>query len=183
MAGALRQDIFQRNAIESIHEYSGGIPRLINILCDTALVYGFADSLETIGRKVVEDVINAREAGGMFSIDSPRDQSGPITVSTEIEVKEHSDTRLKLMEQRIGTFEILVKDLNRRLDRLSRKKDQRDDMILELFKMLKDSMESRRDALAQLKQSGNIAKTPQPKPNESKKEHRPPFSLRLKRKK
>ena len=74
MAGAVNQDIFQKDAVETIHQYSGGIPRLINILCDTALVYGFADSLEMIGGKVLDDVIKEREAGGMFSADSPNEQ-------------------------------------------------------------------------------------------------------------
>jgi hypothetical protein len=36
---------------------SGGIPRMINILCDTALVYGFARGEKTISAKLVEEVI------------------------------------------------------------------------------------------------------------------------------
>ena len=47
------------------------------------------------------------------------------------------------MEQRISMFEIMVDDMRLKLEKLSRKKDERDGIILELFKMLKDSMESR----------------------------------------
>ena len=46
VAGAKGSDIFSEDAIEAIHKHSRGIPRLINILCDTALVFGYADSLK-----------------------------------------------------------------------------------------------------------------------------------------
>ncbi len=31
-----------------IYKHSGGIPRTINLMCDTAMVYGFADDLTRI---------------------------------------------------------------------------------------------------------------------------------------
>ena len=50
-------DLFMPEAVEKIYAHSGGIPRSINLMCDTALVYGFADSLERIDAAVVEKVI------------------------------------------------------------------------------------------------------------------------------
>jgi type II secretory pathway predicted ATPase ExeA len=41
--------IFTPNALESIHSYSGGIPRIVNVLCDNALLTGYA-----LGRKEVD---------------------------------------------------------------------------------------------------------------------------------
>ncbi len=35
------EEIFSREAVCKIHEFSGGIPRLINVLCDNALFEGF----------------------------------------------------------------------------------------------------------------------------------------------
>jgi hypothetical protein len=32
-------DLFSAEACDAIYRYSGGVPRLINLLCDTALVY------------------------------------------------------------------------------------------------------------------------------------------------
>ncbi len=58
-AGAT-DDIFTPDACRLIHQYSGGIPRLINLLCDTALVYGFADQKKTIDVDLVEEMINER---------------------------------------------------------------------------------------------------------------------------
>ncbi len=176
VAGAENSIIFDEEAIEYIHRYSNGIPRLINVLCDTALVYGFADSLELIGKKVIEDVIKEREAGGMFSVDSEENLSEaiPITHSTETDTPGHIDNRIKLMEQRVGMFEVMVDDLRLKLEKLTRQKDERDGIILELFKMLKDNMEIRVDTLMKLRL---------PKMKKKKKTvQRAPFSLRTKRK-
>jgi general secretion pathway protein A len=52
VAGA-RQDIFDDQALEAIHEISGGVPRLINSVCDGALLQGFYNNLQGIGRQVV----------------------------------------------------------------------------------------------------------------------------------
>lgn len=58
-AGA-KDDIFTPAACRLIHEYSGGVPRLINLLCDTALVYGFADQSKTIDVDLVEEMVRER---------------------------------------------------------------------------------------------------------------------------
>src|SRR5258705_11575520 len=43
-----RGPLFSQQACSEIAAASGGIPRMINILCDTALVYGFASRQKTI---------------------------------------------------------------------------------------------------------------------------------------
>ncbi len=58
-AGATN-DIFTPDACRLIHEYSDGIPRLINLLCDTALVYGFADQCKVIDVDLVEEMVRER---------------------------------------------------------------------------------------------------------------------------
>ena len=55
-AGAERQ-IFEEDTFAEIFQSTGGVPRLINLICDTALVYGFADEQETIGLDVVQKVV------------------------------------------------------------------------------------------------------------------------------
>jgi general secretion pathway protein A len=54
-AGATRP-IFAPEAMEPLHELSGGIPRRINRLCDLALLVGFADESTTISAEQVEAV-------------------------------------------------------------------------------------------------------------------------------
>jgi type II secretory pathway predicted ATPase ExeA len=54
-----------------IAEASGGIPRTINILCDTALVYGFACGVPVITEEIVASVIDNKNRFGVLPISMP----------------------------------------------------------------------------------------------------------------
>jgi general secretion pathway protein A len=54
VAGAT-QPIFEKDAIREIFSFSGGYPRLINIICDHALLTGYASDLKTINKKVIKE--------------------------------------------------------------------------------------------------------------------------------
>lgn len=56
VAGADRVDIFDDDATALIADISQGIPRVINNICDNALLYGFASELRLITRRVIEEV-------------------------------------------------------------------------------------------------------------------------------
>ncbi|MFQ5658898.1 MAG: AAA family ATPase [Gammaproteobacteria bacterium] len=57
LAGQNREKkLFAKNTIPFIHHYSGGIPRLINILCDTAMLSAFVDNKSKITLQMVEEV-------------------------------------------------------------------------------------------------------------------------------
>jgi len=58
MVAGAQHEIFTNGSIPSIWEASRGIPRIINLLCDTALLFGFAEQLSTIGDDLIHDVIN-----------------------------------------------------------------------------------------------------------------------------
>jgi type II secretory pathway predicted ATPase ExeA len=60
------RDIFLPPAARFIGLQAGGIPRLINQLCDTALVYGFAEQTRHIEAKLVYDVVVERLKSGLF---------------------------------------------------------------------------------------------------------------------
>ena len=55
-AGYERQDLFHPEAVQNIAVYSKGIPRLINIICDNALVTAFAASQKTVSATLVKEV-------------------------------------------------------------------------------------------------------------------------------
>ncbi len=59
-------DTFTEMACKAIHRYSGGVPRLINLLCDTSLVYGFADQKHRIDARMATAVAREKQAGGIF---------------------------------------------------------------------------------------------------------------------
>jgi general secretion pathway protein A len=150
VAGAEGIDIFDTGAIADIASYSLGIPRIINILCDTALVYGYADELKVIDKKAIEHVIKAREAGGIFS-GIPQDEKGETSSAPMEDVISGSlGSRLGEIERRIRRIEDVVGGMGQRVDNLVQKKNERDTIVLDLFKMLKKSMESRFNALRQV---------------------------------
>jgi len=54
IAGTQRQ-IFTDKALKKIYAFSRGHPRLINIICDQALLTGYAEDLQTIDHKIVHE--------------------------------------------------------------------------------------------------------------------------------
>ena len=56
IAGSEQPNIFTPGAIDFIFQCSDGIPRLINNLCDNAMLAAYAAGEEIIGRQVVEEV-------------------------------------------------------------------------------------------------------------------------------
>jgi general secretion pathway protein A len=66
--------LFTEMAMGAIQYFSGGIPRLINSICDMALVYGFADETPVIGEELVFRVVSDRQLSGI----APFAQSVPV---------------------------------------------------------------------------------------------------------
>ena len=56
VAGSENEDLFAEDTFDIIHRYSGGVPRLINTLCDTALLCAFADEKHVVGN---DDIMSA----------------------------------------------------------------------------------------------------------------------------
>jgi general secretion pathway protein A len=56
IAGGMADQLFTRDAIIAIHDHSGGIPRTISVICENALVNGFAADMKPVGRDVVLEV-------------------------------------------------------------------------------------------------------------------------------
>lgn len=65
MAGALNgsSPIFDEKAIKEIHKYSGGIPRLINIVCDKALLLGYVLEKRLIDSEIIKRSVIEIEGG------------------------------------------------------------------------------------------------------------------------
>jgi general secretion pathway protein A len=59
IAGATGEPIFSARTVDTVHLYSLGIPRVINLLCEHSLVNAFVDQQRPIQSEVVEEV--ARE--------------------------------------------------------------------------------------------------------------------------
>jgi type II secretory pathway predicted ATPase ExeA len=57
LAGPGQEDLFTAEACDAIFEMSRGIPRIINLLSDTALVYGYADQKPAIDATTVNEML------------------------------------------------------------------------------------------------------------------------------
>jgi general secretion pathway protein A len=60
LAAPGRSDLFTPEACGAVYTASGGIPRIINLLCDTALAYGYADQKQTIDADTVLEMLADR---------------------------------------------------------------------------------------------------------------------------
>src|SRR5215467_4660789 len=58
VAGAENVNIFDEQAVRLIYRASAGIPRVINNVCDNALLFGYAGTQRKINRAIVEEVID-----------------------------------------------------------------------------------------------------------------------------
>ena len=63
IAGARNLLLFSPEAIARIAKYSGGIPRLVNTVCDHCLLFAYADQVRRIGRTIVEEAIHYLDDG------------------------------------------------------------------------------------------------------------------------
>jgi general secretion pathway protein A len=59
--------LFDDAALSLIADASGGIPRIINILCDTALVYGFSLRKDLITSEIIEELLRDKDRHGVLS--------------------------------------------------------------------------------------------------------------------
>jgi general secretion pathway protein A len=78
VAGRDRQ-LFTPLATAKIAKAAGGIPRSVNILCDTVLVYGFAAEARLIDVHLVEEVLRDRSQYGVLGdVNFQTSQSGDL---------------------------------------------------------------------------------------------------------
>ncbi len=57
IAGHENRDLFENDTFDLMHTFTGGVPRLINTLCDTALLCAFAEDRKSVSRADVEAAI------------------------------------------------------------------------------------------------------------------------------
>lgn len=77
-AGSPDLKLFTREAEEQVYHFSRGIPRLVNVVCDNALVIGYALGKKRIGADVITEA-----AADLLSVEAPAEEPSarPIEVS------------------------------------------------------------------------------------------------------
>jgi general secretion pathway protein A len=102
-----KNDLFTPQAYERIYQASWGIPRLINILSDGALLYGFAEELKTIDANVIDEVLKDKKIKGQFFEEEPA-QEVPGKVPATSTVVRNLNTlskRVELLEKQVMEFQ------------------------------------------------------------------------------
>ena len=99
IGGAAGAPIFSPKAMDAVHLYSLGIPRVINLLCEHSLVNAFVEQQRPIQPKIVEDVV--RE----FQLDEvePTAPIGGASVDAEIY---NSDLFLQNLGEALSRFRL-----------------------------------------------------------------------------
>ncbi|MCB2184565.1 MAG: AAA family ATPase [Desulfobulbaceae bacterium] len=108
-----KADIFNQDAVEEIFRASGGTPRSINLLCDSALVYGFADEAATIDRDVILQVIEDKGDIGTSTVEEEVVVAAGNSAGV---LKESDQAEIAILHQRLAGLEDRVRELRHQLD-------------------------------------------------------------------
>lgn len=98
IAGGAPSEVFTKESVAAIYHASGGLPRTINVLCDNAMIGGFAAQVKPIPVRMVEDVCREFDLGHLGSAngDGAQDKPQPTPASPDISEAPHG------LEERIG---------------------------------------------------------------------------------
>ena len=127
-------DLFTEDAVDEIFRVSNGTPRSINLLCDSALVYGFADEFDRIDKDVVVHVVEDKGEMGWATVPAPAPGEGvPVAESSEAVSLLHQ--RLHFLEQQVQELSYQV---NHQLEKLSTQAEgYKDEVVSQLASQLK----------------------------------------------
>jgi general secretion pathway protein A len=109
-----RSDLFTEKAKEMIYELSGGIPRSINLLCQAALVYGFADEARMISKDTIDQIIEDK-VGFSVGVQS-RNQTTAGEPELDSESTESVLQRLETLENDLHDLKLDVQTQTQKLE-------------------------------------------------------------------
>jgi general secretion pathway protein A len=93
VAGAAKK-IFTEKAIREIYDFSKGVPRLINIICDDGLVTGYSKGTTMINEDLIKECANELK----ISTDRPTEPSEQPVATSQASPEENQDT-IRILEQ------------------------------------------------------------------------------------
>ena len=94
---------FQQQAYEKIFNYSKGVPRKINLICNRALAYGYLDELESIDGAVINLVAKELDAESIADTSGKKPpQSNVINFDRSIETRvRRLESKVDMLNQRL----------------------------------------------------------------------------------
>jgi general secretion pathway protein A len=70
------QPIFSPDAVQLVHKYSNGIPRIINLICEHAMISAYVEQIKPIPPRIVESVCRELDLDSQPFVLSPMAISG-----------------------------------------------------------------------------------------------------------
>jgi type II secretory pathway predicted ATPase ExeA len=129
-AGANRNP-FTPEAVELIFQSTTGIPRSINILCDSALLYGFAEEVETVDADIVKSVLsdlNLQSFPQKETLEEPtRPEEQPAAVVQQAEISPTGNPGISNRDDLIKKVFVVIK---KQLDKIDVKIELLRDEVL-----------------------------------------------------
>jgi general secretion pathway protein A len=77
--------LFDDEACAAVHHFTGGVPRLINLLCDQSLVYGYSENMPRIPFKTVAEVVIDRGKSGLSAFLNVPETAHTLKLANDIE--------------------------------------------------------------------------------------------------
>jgi general secretion pathway protein A len=135
------EGLFTDAAIQMIYELSEGVPRSINLICQAALVYGFADEAPRITQDIVRQITRDRIGVGIqaepAAVASDEDDD-PVPSAEALEnIRMEVKGRVGQLEAELAAHhDRLMKQLEALLDEERRKNDRLEQKVVDLEKRL-----------------------------------------------
>jgi len=109
VAGAKRDDIFSPAAIEAIHEIADGVPRLINQICDSAMMTGAKRKEKQIESSLIRELAESGSfTHAVAASDSERGKLVIEQVKKEPEpYAEEPELEAELVQEKVDGFDVL----------------------------------------------------------------------------
>lgn len=131
-----RPELFTPDAVEMVFRLSRGIPRSINLTCDSALIYGFAEEERVIDREVVEKAAKQLDLMGLVNIEDAGAASGAVPAGA---AKADGNGRAILesiagLERSLAAFK---DDLRQEIERFGRQAGSATSAVTKLTELLK----------------------------------------------
>jgi hypothetical protein len=109
IVGAAKRTQFPPETLPLLYKYAGGIPRLINTLCDTTLTCAYADSLPAITSEVVEAAAKELQWESYAArVDKQRMRATPVSNEGGVRgLLQEQAQKLGVIADRVGKIEEL----------------------------------------------------------------------------
>jgi putative secretion ATPase (PEP-CTERM system associated) len=141
-------DLFTPAAVDIIYKLSAGIPRTINLVCQAALVYGFAEGARKIGQDTIHQISQDNLGVGLAA--APAGALAPAAEALSAASRNGNG-----FERKLGVLEADIKDLKElvagRLQDMEKSSQRlREDQFRQLVDLLKQERRQKEELVQEL---------------------------------